>query len=352
MLAELGLVIQKIHKHVSRWMLANGLARTKREKACLSWAIVGTGYMASVWGDLLLRSGENELSAVCSRTTQAGELFAKKFGCNKFFASIEEMLEAMSAELDFVYVATPLSSHCSIIEKCVKAGVNVLTEKPATDSPEEWAELTKLAKKHRVILIEGMWMRCLPTFKQAEQWVAQGKIGRVHLIKADLYKFQPRVGVGSSPDKGLLMDYGVYALSFVCTYLKGIPEWCESWIRYDSNGDDADLSIVSGRDGVFSVINLSSNFHGSSGAAVIGDRGMIEWANPFNRSSVISLYDFATGAREVHKFRYIRSGFEYELEEVVRTFREGLCESSVLNHRTTYDTLVFAKMVRELCKST
>ena len=108
------------------------------------------------------------------------------------YDQLDDMLSDISDELDFVYIATPLESHAPIIRKCILAGVNILSEKPATETADIWAELASLAKQHGVLLIEGMWMRCLPTFVQANEWINDGKIGDVRWIRADMHKFQPK----------------------------------------------------------------------------------------------------------------------------------------------------------------
>lgn len=338
--------LQNIYRHVRRKLLARKILRTGKEDACLKWGIIGTGYMAATWADLLLRSPVGELHAVCSRSPIKAREFGRKFGCDKVFGKLEEMLADVGEELDFVYVATPLASHSEIIQKCIEFGVNVLSEKPATETAKEWAVLAQMAKQRDVLLIEGMWMLCLPTFRQAESWIAEGQIGEVTWIRADLHKFQLPVPSGAGRDTGVLMDYGVYALSFACHFLGGSPDWCQSHWRQNSHGADADWAVVAGRQERTAVINVSSNLHASSRAAVIGESGMIEWGDPFNRAGEITLRNFKSCDEHSKNFTYRNQGFEFQLEEVTRTLREGLSESRILHHQMTFDALSLADRVR------
>lgn len=331
-------------------VLAGKIIRIKKDDDCLKWAIVGTGYMATTWADTLLMSKIGVLHAVCSRSLGKSEAFGQKFGCSKAYCGVEALLVSQADELDFVYVATPLKSHYPIIKRCIEAGVNVLTEKPATECADEWSELAKMAKQHDVLLIEGMWMRCLPTFRQAETWIEEGEIGKVTWIKAELNKFQIPFPGQLREDTGVLMDYGVYALYFACHFLGGQPEWINSYGRQDSNGDDADWMIAAGKDEKTAVINISSNFHSASRAAVVGEDGLIEWGSPFNRTSNVVLHCFRSGNQNSKEFVYQNQGFEHQLAEVTRTQKEGLKESRLLSHQMTLSTLGFAEEVQNIAR--
>lgn len=302
--------------------------------------------MASVWADLLLSNESGELHAVCSRSVLKAAQFGRKFGCSRTFGQLDDMLAKTGNELDFVYVATPLNSHYAIIERCIDAGVNVLTEKPATQTSDEWFALSQAAKKRGVLLVEGMWMQCLPTFSQAAAWIEQGKIGEVRWIRVDINKFQPTLTGQPDRDTGVLMDYGLYAIRFACHFLGGEPEWSQSHARRDANGNDTDWAIIAGRSGKTAVVNISANSHASSTAAVIGDNGMIEWQSPFNRTNKITLHDFQSRDSIFRHFAYSSMGFEFQLEEVTRSLKENLFESITLNHQATQDTLNFAQRVQ------
>lgn len=336
----------RLASRARRILLARGLLPARKDADRLRWGIVGTGYMASVWADLLLVSPGAQLHAVCSRAQPRADWFGRRFGCARTFGRLEDMLDQIGTELDAVYIATPLDSHHSIIKKCIEAGVNVLTEKPATRTVEDWSALSKAAKERGVLLVEGMWMRCLPTFETAEKWIDEGKIGDVKWIKADFNKFQQSLAERSPDETGVLMDYGVYALSFVCHFLGGRPEWCRSETRSDCHGRDADWAIMAGRGDRTAAVNLSCNLHASSTAAVIGDKGMIEWGDPFNRTGEITFHSFASDRSELRKFDYRNDGFEYQLEEVTRALKSRLSESSILTHDATLDVLDFAEQLQ------
>jgi len=339
-------LLQKVIARARRKLFARGILQVRKEDDCLKWAIVGTGYMASTWADLLLTSRIGVLHAVCSRSRGRAEAFGHRFGCEAAFDSLDAMLAGERERLDFVYVATPLHAHYAIIKRCIEAGVNVLTEKPATPKADEWLELTQLAKSRGVVLIEGMWMVCLPTLAQANAWIDAGLIGEIQWIKADIQKYQLSPDRQKEGEGGVLMDYGVYALAFAGHFLSGAPDWISSRSRAGIHGDDADWAIQAGRRGRTAVINISSNSHASSTAAVIGDCGMIEWSGPFNRTGAVTLYQFQSGEVKRKMFKYRQQGFEFQLAEATRTLKNFLLESERLPHSMTFESLEFAERAR------
>ncbi len=300
--------------------------------------------MASLWADLLLNSEVGVLEAVCSRDAARAHSFARRFGGRHPYGSLGDMLAERAGELDCIYVATPLGSHAVAIESCLRAGVGVLTEKPATERAEEWVKLVELATTREVFLAEGMWTRCLPTFVQAQEWVEEGRIGVVRSIRADLQKAGPPSPAAQRT--GVLMDYGVYPLYLACHFLGGAPERVDVRTGPDRGEVDKEWAIRAERDGATAIVNISTGFAGNTGASVTGELGAIEWGTPFNRTDRISLRRFEDGRVEDHRYRYLAEGFEHQLAEVTRSIRLGLPESPLLAHRMTLETLRLAERLR------
>lgn len=98
------------------------------------------------------------------------------------------MLEDKSLPIDVVYIATPVFCHYENIKTALLNGKNVLCEKPIVMDLNELEELRDLANKQNLLLVEGMWMLYLPTFKKAGEWIAKEIIGEIQGIRVDLSK--------------------------------------------------------------------------------------------------------------------------------------------------------------------
>ena len=179
--------------------------------------------------------------------------------------------------------------------------------------------------------MEGMWMKCLPPFQIANRWLEQGRIGNLELVKVDFYKRElvnPKHTIFNvSEGGGVLHDFGIYAISFVTAFLGGRPEKVLKESRYSSFRIDADWQIFVERAGVKGFLNLSSNFKGLSKAALIGDKGFIEWDAQFNRTNKVTRYDEYGKKQEEYVVSYKSDGFEYEIQEVRRCIQKTMTQS-------------------------
>lgn len=298
--------------------------------------------MAETFSCAIDDNKEGIVYAVASRSLDKAKVFASRHGACKAYGSYEEMVYDKNLKLDVVYVATPVKYHYENVKLCLDAGLNVLCEKPITSTLAQFDELIALAKK-KCFFMEGMWMKCLPSFQKACQWINEGKIGEIEWVKADFYK-RERIKDGfaiynAQEGGGILQDFGVYAVAFMEHFLGGMPDSLNALFRISSHGIDADWQILAEKDKVNAIINLSSNFGSMSKAAVIGKKGFIEWDSQFNRTNRVVLYDTNGFQLEVFCAYYVNEGFEYEVNEVQKCIREGKTESTIVTIEDSHLTM-------------
>ena len=299
--------------------------------------------MAETFSCAIDGSKDDVVYAVASRSLDKAKAFAKNHGGCRAYGSYEDMVNDKSLDLDIIYIATPVKYHYEHVKLCLEAGENVLCEKPITSTLEQLDELMELAKKHNCFLMEGMWMKCLPTFQKACQWINEGKIGDIELVRVDFYKREHiREGYAiynASEEGGVLRDFGVYAIAFMEHFLGGYPDELTGKSRISSHGIDADWQITAKKKNVQAFVNLSSNFGSLSKAVVIGRKGFVEWNSQFNRTNTVTLYD-ANGVHvESFATNYEYEGFEYEIKEVHKCIREGKKESNIATLAGTLNTM-------------
>lgn len=328
-------MINKILNRVKKEWRKTPLGRIKKDTNSLRWGIIGLGYMAEIFSCAIDRSKQDVVFAVASRNINKAKYFASNHGGCKAYGSYEDMVNDASLNLDVIYIATPVKYHFEHIKLCLEAGKNVLCEKPITTTLEEFVELTRIAKDHNCFFMEGMWMKCLPTFQKACQWISEGRIGAVELVKVDFYK-RERICAGhaiydANEDGGILRDFGVYAIAFMEHFLGGKPDCISSYKRISIHGIDSDWQITARKNDVKAIVNLSSNFGSLSKAAVIGLKGFIEWDSQFNRTNRVTLYDSNGLMVENYIVSYSNDGFEYEVSEVHRCICEGRKESTMVS---------------------
>lgn len=336
-------MIQKILKRLKKEWRKTPLGRTKKNDNPIRWGVIGLGYMAETFSCAIDGNKDGVVYAVASRSLDKAKAFAQNHGGCKAYGSYEDMVNDESLELDVIYIATPVKYHYEHVKFCLEAGKNVLCEKPVTSTFEEFEELTKIAKEQNCFFMEGMWMKCLPLFQKACQWIKEGKIGEVELVKVDFYKREHiREGhaiYNAAEGGGVLRDFGVYAMAFIEHFLGGYPDELSANSRKSSHGIDADWQINAKKGNVQAFVNLSSNFGSLSKAAVIGKNGLVEWNSQFNRTNTVTLYDANGQQVEVFAANYEYEGFEHEVNEVQKCIREGMKESNIATLAGTQNTM-------------
>ncbi len=315
------------------------------------WGVIGLGNMARVFADALNMNPASKLVAVASRSKDKAFAFASQYHVAKSYGNYEEMLADESLELDVVYIATPVKCHYEHIKLCLEAGKNVLCEKPIVLNAIQMEELMTLAAERGCLLMEGMWMKCLPTFRQARQMISDGKIGNTEIIRVDFYKrefLDPNRSVFNKDEGGgVLMDYGIYALSFALDFLGGEPDRLHYEVRRNAGGIDTDWIIVMSRDDIRAVVNISSDFNSASKATIIGSEGSIEWDSPFNRTNHIMRFNSLNQLQEEIEHEYSFFGYEFEIAHVRDCLNKGLKESDFVPLKSS---LIALKVVDNLRK--
>ncbi len=313
----------------------------------IKWGIIGTGRIAHTFAAALNGCGDAELCAVASRSERKAKAFADEVGAGSFYGSYKEFAE--KADVQAVYIATPMASHFEDARICLKNGKNVLCEKTVTLNSAELEELLELADKNGLFFMEAMWTKCRPSFLKAKEWAQSGRIGQLKYIKADFSNmvrydkkdrlFRPDCGGGA------LLDLSVYPVSLACAFLGNEPSETISSAHIGADGVDLSNSVVlKYPDGSFASTDSGFEIPLRNNALISGTDGYILFGDWFFCSNDVSLYD--REGNEVEKFSYENdvNGYEYEIYEFNRCLREELKDSPLVPHA---DTLAVMKILDE-----
>src|SRR5437899_23130 len=100
--------------------------------------IIGCGY----WGPNLIRNfsscGTTEVVAVCDSSPTRLESILRTNRHLNGVGSVDQLLEL---PLDAVAIATPVSTHFSLAQRCLNEGLHVLVEKPLAATVREAQDL-------------------------------------------------------------------------------------------------------------------------------------------------------------------------------------------------------------------
>ncbi|SEG06774.1 Predicted dehydrogenase [Actinacidiphila yanglinensis] len=126
-----------------------------------------------------------EMAAVCGRDAASVRASAERYG----WESCETDWRALVArpDIDVVDICTPGDSHAPIALAALAAGKHVLCEKPLANSVAEAEEMAGAAERARAAGVRSMVAfnyRRVPAMALARQLVADGRLGRIHQVRA------------------------------------------------------------------------------------------------------------------------------------------------------------------------
>ena len=310
------------------------------------WGIIGTGKIAHTFAEALAGCEDAELYAVASRTIDKAQQFAEKYGFAKSYGSYQELAD--DADVDVVYIATPMASHYGDSKMCLNAEKNVLCEKTVALNERQLEEILTLAKEKDLFFMEAMWMKCRPVYLNMMEWIKSGKIGTPKYIKADFSNYIPydpndrlfRLDCGG----GALLDLGVYPLT-LADALFGTPDEIISTAHIGSDGVDLHNTIqLRYNDGRFASMDNGFEIQLSNNAVISGTDGYITLGRWFHCTCESALYSKDGKLIEEYNHNNDINGYEYEIREVHRCLDEGLKESPLIPH---CDTMRVMKLMDE-----
>jgi scyllo-inositol 2-dehydrogenase (NADP+) len=204
--------------------------------------VIGFGLAGRIFHTAVIAATPGlELACIVQRS---GDAAAKAYPEVKIARSIEEMLGDESIRL--VVVGTPSGDHYAHAAQCLKAGRNVVIDKPFTVTSEEARSLIELAQEKGVLVSAYQNRRWDGDFVTLKEVLASGVLGRVVTYESHFDRFReaPRLDVwreNGVPGGGLLLDLGPHLIDQAAA-LFGDPLTVSADVRTDRAGavvDDA-----------------------------------------------------------------------------------------------------------------
>lgn len=265
------------------------------------WGIAGPGRIAGTVAGDFGNVTNGELVAVGSRSLDRAQAFADEHVIPRAHGSYRALIE--DDEVDAIYVATPHPQHRDIALAAIAAGKHLVIEKSFTATAAGTEQIIEAAKtKGDVFVMEAMWTRFQPTILAAKQVIADGTIGEVRAVQADLAafrEFDPRDRL-FAPELGggAMLDLGVYPISFVQHFLGDPNEIIARGNTYP-NGMDASASmILTYADGRTASLLGAMECPGPGRAAILGTKGWIDVPPRLHHPNTIIVHG-GKGAEEI-----------------------------------------------------
>lgn len=312
----------------------------------IKWGIVGAGNIAHSFSkDLALVIG-GELTAVASRDLDKARSFANEYGAPNAFGSYEELFT--SDTVDVIYIATPHTTHAELSIAAMKAGKNVLCEKPVGVNKGEVEAMIKVAKENNVFFMEALWTRFNPTIKKVKELVDNGTIGDIGYLHADFAFYaldrdengrllNPALAGGS------LLDIGIYPI-FLSYLMLGIPKDIKATANFYKTGVEEQISMIFNYEKAQAILYSGLNSNSEMKAEIAGSKGSIFVHPRWHETSGYTLE--INGDSSVVEVGKVGKGYTYEIEEVHKCLNAGKTESDLWSHQNSRDLIEIMDTVR------
>lgn len=286
-------------------------------KKKINWAILGTGVVANEMAVALTNAGK-EIYAVGNRTHEKAIAFAKKYHIGKVYDDFHEMFE--DPEVDVIYITTPHNTHIDFMEKALKNGKHLLTEKSITLNSDELNHAIEIAKEKGVILAEAMTIFHMPIYRKLKEIVDSGKLGKVNMITMNFGSFKEYDMTNRFFNRnlagGAMLDIGVYAISFARWFMSSTPTKVKSMVKPAPTGvDEMATVLLMNDDGQMATVALSLHSKQPKRGMVSCDKGYIE-VMEYPRAWEAKITYTEDGSEEIIKTGVHEEALKYEMEDM------------------------------------
>ena len=190
-------------------------------------AVIGCGAIANTAHiPAYIKNPEAEIAYFCDIIPERAEKAVETYGCGKAVTDYHEVIA--DPEVEAVSVCTPNNVHAPIAIDCLRAGKNVLCEKPAARTYAEALEMQKVQHETGKVLNIGVVNRFNDSVNRIKEYIDSGKLGDVFHVYVSFRSHRSIPGLGGAfttkaiAGGGALIDWGVHFLDIVM-YCCGDP---------------------------------------------------------------------------------------------------------------------------------
>jgi len=319
------------------------------------WGIASAGKICQDFVNALacLPASEHKVVAVAARSLDSAQALADKFGVEKALQGYEAL--AKDPEVEVVYVGTINVTHLEVAKLMLEGGKHVLCEKPLCINVKETRELVAFARAKGLFLMEAIWSRCLPSYREVDRLIQAGAIGQVKNVLATF-------GAHIEADRlhqmalggGTVLDLGIY-----CVQLAQLAMGKEKPEKIIAGGhlgpekvDESTSATLLYSGGRTATLVTSAVVNMPCEGVIIGTKGTLKLNCPIQASTELDTpegkksWELPSGAK--HAFNFGNgSNMAFEAQHVRECLQAGKLESPLIS---LDETLLIAEIMESIRK--
>lgn len=311
-------------------------------KMALRWGIASSGKIAHDFVTAVkgLPVEEHQVVAVAARSLNSATNFANNHNIPKYYEGYEKL--AKDPDVQVVYIGVLNPQHYEVTILMLNNGKHVLCEKPFAINQKQAKKMIDLAKSKNLFIMEAIWSRPFPVYREVRQLLDEGAIGEIKHAQID-FGF-PLENVDRIKDKqlggGAILDLGIYILQFqqfIYRELKPVKVVAAGHITKEGV-DESASAIFTYPNGKTAVVTCNATAQMTNEAVIIGTKGTIRiptfWC-PTTYSINGKIKEIPL-IENTGTFNYTNSaGLAYEAAEVRKQIIQGKIESDQITHEET-----------------
>jgi predicted dehydrogenase len=304
----------------------------------MKWGIIGYGEIAPSFIAGLFAVKGQELHAIASRSKHEALAKSNTYPNVIIYPDYSDLLN--DSDIDIIYVCTTNNLHKENVLGGLRAGKNVLCEKPLGVCRSDVEEMVFEAKRQNRFLMEGMWTRFLPAYKHFKQLLENRIIGNVGFARIDfgfLSDWGPERRLKNKAlFGGTILDNADYGIFLSQEIFRDTPTDITAFARICETGvEDSCGVMLRYPNGSISQLFTSFQLKTSQEAVIYGEKGYFQ-LKAFWNGTKVEVYTLA-GGTQCSEFPFRKNGFEYEIEEVVKCVENQQIQSEVVPHRLSIE---------------
>jgi len=203
----------------------------------LNIAVIGCSHMGMLHMQGVVNKGAN-LYAICDIHEEPLEERKKQFNPTLAVKDYRELVNV--PEIDAVVIVTPDKLHLEMTEAFLRAGKDVLCEKPMALTVAECEHMMRVEKETGRRLMIGQVCRCTPSFVMVKDMIDRGTIGELTFVESEYaHNYGRARGVDDwrvDPERHGVIGGGCHAIDLL-RWIAGNPTEVYSYANHKSLND-------------------------------------------------------------------------------------------------------------------
>ncbi len=252
----------------------------------VAFAVVGIGHIGTQHAVQAKAAGT--LSAVCDIKRERADAAAAVHGCSAYY-SLDDLLASEHA-LDVVSICTPNGLHADQTIQALRAGCNVLCEKPMATSVRACERMIHTAEETNKRLFIVKQNRFNPPVAAVKQAIVEGKLGRILAVQVNCFWNRNQDYYRSSDWRGTLaLDGGtlftqyshfIDLLYWMVGDVDDAKVFTHNFLHHDTvQFEDTGVAALSFANGALGTLAFTINSHGRNmegSLTLFGEKGTVK----------------------------------------------------------------------------